>query len=935
MMGPGRPASTCVNLASSVQLDGRSDPWRLQTQNQLQFNKDVPTHPSNLAIRYSYPCAIKIEKLKNSHNESDHCKDLDFRDGSDLSRSVSFSVISEERLSYAVHLAKRDMKRRHFEEHVKKHHLTSQPNISQKCGYTRHKRSDLRVERKELKNQEVFHCNHQPSKVEISSSGAKVYVYTSHSGQSDLHMPKSPPTHDLGLQPHGRTGDHKSLCEHRSLLEVQRLQKILSNCIRKIEEVTKEDKTEAALDPDQERRIRVWRQEQAARSARMLYALQQQVREIQEELDKLSPHNTKHTKKSWAMSRLASAHRGAIRALQMFVTQFTDRGEHPVPAQYRELGSLIRQLSLCSTKVDADSSDMVIDILQQIEALESLLEKKLSPKKVKKSFTEIRRRFPVGSPRSLERWQSSLPKSERRHFVTKKIFPQETRQPSVAKKVLADKYQPDEELPMTPRLEKELDVFHADILPEEAPSLLDQNASFKEEAALAKTKAAGKKPVTENVPFRRKDALASATPPQGLHKAEKSRPTQSHSKSRLHQTTVSSRLKINQQPMKDTRAPWIPPNPTSPPASPKCAAWLKVKSSPKDATKEQSVEQEGAQEENQLRGAAEHEAARLAWLDAETSKRLKELGELKTEEMDKMQNESVSATQLADKVEKAVLERLKPLLAKAQRANSSLGADTHLKDRPLVNTATVQPAEEATAVDCKYNSPQLDDILEDTTHELRAMTHSKILEPDALATSGDSLYLETMLRRMEEMEKYQETVRQRYTKIVYTDLHLGMQEEKNDQKMAAASGRPPPPHPIRITSVVARKDSNANVNIVLERPWNGNSLDDSVGTEEKSEKREAHPLSLSEDSGQRKGRTALLVPPAMRRSIGDYCSRYERYLRMVSHEAVGSFNPWLIAESFSEELIDEALGSVAAELQDVCEDYAEAVFTSEFLEAAA
>lgn len=56
---------------------------------------------------------------------------------------------------------------------------------------------------------------------------------------------------------------------------------------------------------------------------------------------------------------------------------------------------------------------------------------------------------------------------------------------------------------------------------------------------------------------------------QGLHKAEKSRPTQSQGKSRLHQTTVSSRLKINQQPVKDSRAPWIPPNPTSPQASPK------------------------------------------------------------------------------------------------------------------------------------------------------------------------------------------------------------------------------------------------------------------------------------------------------------------------------------------------------------------------------
>ena len=71
------------------------------------------------------------------------------------------------------------------------------------------------------------------------------------------------------------------------------------------------------------------------------------------------------------------------------------------------------------------------------QALESLLGKKLSPKKVKKNFTEIRSRFPVGSQRSLERWQSTFPKSERRPFVTKKLFPQETRQPAVAKKVLA------------------------------------------------------------------------------------------------------------------------------------------------------------------------------------------------------------------------------------------------------------------------------------------------------------------------------------------------------------------------------------------------------------------------------------------------------------------------------------------------------------------
>ncbi|XP_016043346.1 protein moonraker isoform X2 [Erinaceus europaeus] len=933
-MGPGRPISTYVHLTSSVQPAGMSDATRLQAQNQLQFNKNVPTHPCNLAIRYSCPHAIQIEKLKHSYNESYHSRDLDCRDGPDLSSSVSFSVVSEERLSYAVHLAKRDVKRRQFEEHIKEYHLKGPPQISQKSGHTKHKISDHRVERKNSKSQKGCQCSHQPSKVEVSRSGARVYLYTTHPGHSDLTVPNSPPTHDPGLESHASVVDHKNLFEQKSLLEVQRLRKKLSSCILKIEEITKRGKIEETLDPDEERRIHVRRREQAVRSARMLYVLQQQVKEIQEELDKLTPQKIKHTKKSWAMSRLAAAHRGAIRALQMFVTQFTDRGEHPVPAQCRELGSLIRQLSLCSAKLDASSSvpEVVIEILQQIEALESLLENKLPSKKEKKSFTEIRSRFPVGIHKTLEKWQNSTsPKTERRPVVAKEIFSQETRQPSVAKNLLADKNQSDAAYPVTQSSENGLDILDVGILPEEAPSILDQNASFKEVvSALTKTGTVNKKPGAGDVASRKKDTLAPARLQQGLHKGDKSRPTQPHSKSRLQRTTVSSRLKMTQQPMKDHRAPWIPPNPTSPPASPKCAAWLKVKPSPKDATKEQSLQQVDTEEQSQLfKGAVEHEAARLAWLDAETSKRLKELEELKAEEMDRIQKRSVSTTQLADKVEKAVLERLKPLLAKAQRVNSSLEIE-----KPPVDTARAQPAEKAMAIESKStNIHQLDDdFLEDTAHELWAMTHSKILEPEALATLRDSSYLETMMLRMEEMEKYQESVRQRYNKIGYADSHLWLQEEKNDQKVPAISESPLPPHPIKITKTATHKNPDAN--IVLERPWNGNSLDESMGTEERSEKREAPLLSLAEDSQQKAGQAALFIPLSMRHSIGDYCSRFEQYLRMVSHEAVGSFNPWLIAESFSEELVDEALGAVAAELQDVCEDYAEAVFTSEFLEAA-
>lgn len=965
-MGPGRPISTYVHLTSSIQPAGMSDATRLQTQNQLQFNRNVPAHPSNLAIRYSCPHAIRIEKLKHSYNESYHCKDLDYRDGADLSSSVSFSVISEERLSYAVHLAKRDVKRRQFEEHIKEYHLKSQPQTSQRRRHTKHQISEYRVEKKESTSQKGCQCSHQPAKVEVSRSGAKVYLYTTHPRQSNLTLSNSPPTHDPGLEPHANILDFQNLCEQKSLLEVQQLRKKLSSCILKIEEITKRGKIKEALDPDEERRVHVRRREQAVRSARMLYVLQQQVKEIQEELDKLTPQKIKHTTKSWAMSRLAAAHRGAIRALQMFVTQFTDRGEHPVPAQCKELGSLIRQLSLCSAKLDAGSSvpDVVIEILQQIEALESLLENKLPSKKETKSL--IRSKFPVGINKTLERWQSNKsPKCERRPFVAKEIFSQETRQPSMTKNLFAGDNQPGTELPVTQRPENGFYLLDADILREEAPSILDQNKNFKEEASiLKKAGLINKKPGIENAASRKKDTLASTSLRQGLHKAEKSRPTQSHNKRRLQQATVSSRLKMTQQPMKDYRAPWIPPNPTSPPASPKCAAWLKVKPSSKDATKEQLLQQEDIEEKSQLfKGAIEHEAARLAWLDAETANRLKgleelkaeemdrmqkqrldwlnaetsrrskELNELKTEEMNRLQKLSVSATHLADKVEKAVLERLKPLLAKAQRVNSSLEVDTHVKDQLPVDISRTQPTEQDIVVGSESNNiRQLDDFLEDTAHELWVMTHSKILEPETLATLKDSPYLETMMLRMEEMEKYQESVRQRYSKIVYVDPHLWPQEEKIDQNIPAVSEKLLPPHPIRLTKTTTQKDPE--VNIMLERPWNDNSLDESMGTEDRSEKREAPLLSLAEESQQKAGQVALFVPLSMKCSIGDYCSSFERYLRMISHEAVGSFNPWLIAESFSEELVDEALGAVAAELQDVCEDYAEAVFTSEFLEAA-
>uniref|UniRef100_A0A452UAZ3 KIAA0753 ortholog n=1 Tax=Ursus maritimus TaxID=29073 RepID=A0A452UAZ3_URSMA len=258
-MGPGRPASACACPAPSVQLHGRSDPRTLQAQNQLQFNRSVPAHSSNLAVRYSCPHAIRIEKLKHSYRESCHHQDLGLRDGPDGSGSASFSIISEERLSYAVHLAKRDVKRRQLEEHVRKHRLRSEPQLSQRGGPHKQQIAEHRAPRQGPRSQEMCRCAHQPSTVGASCSGAKVYLYT----------PCPPPS----------TGPHGPGCFGVRCRRGRLCPELLRSKFSFFQNKILTDRAEAALDPDEERRVRIRRQEQAARSARMLYVLQQQVRE--------------------------------------------------------------------------------------------------------------------------------------------------------------------------------------------------------------------------------------------------------------------------------------------------------------------------------------------------------------------------------------------------------------------------------------------------------------------------------------------------------------------------------------------------------------------------------------------------------------------------------------------------------------------------------
>ncbi|XP_054857547.1 protein moonraker [Eublepharis macularius] len=864
MKGPGKPTAACVPV-SSLPQPGKSEARPLQTQ--LQFSRNVPALPGKLAVQFTNPCPIIIEKLKQPENR----KDQGAGDALDFRNSVEFSVVSEEKLNLAVQLAKRDVKRRHLEEQVRQHLIKENkvaPVHPAEPGQARRKECEsVAGPRASNLFQKDKHQLGNCSKLETTSSGAKVYLYTPNRIKSKAALSDSPPTHDPGPGPRKE--------EDKTALEVRRLQKELQNYIQKIEELAKKERSTGTLDPDEERRVHVWRQEHAARSARMLYVLQQQVKEIQEDLDKLSPQKIKHTKKSRAMARLAAAHRGAVRALQVFAAHFANQSEHhPTPAHYKELGNLIRQLSLCSARLEMDSSvpDVVIDLLLQIEDLESLLAKKESPRKGKK--------WPSASQAELPSGRDKVPRKE------KKL---ESNKSSVARRLLPSNQEDGQDFTddrqqtgemRSPQKIRE----HSSTTAQENPPTPGQDGTFQaRQQDLQRPRPVKMSSGFKGSPLKKRGVVFSAKH-QGSCRPQRPKAEQPQAKhTRFQDTTIAFRLKETKPPVRESRIPWVPPNPTSPLASPQ----RRPDRSPQ--SRETILERERTGEG---RRAMEKTAVSVHRADGSSPKNI------------------------LDKMEREIRERLEPLLEKAQKVNLSLERNIRLKEPLLESQMPTQDVGKA-AAEASVLSSLLEQSLK-TEHE----------SLPALGTPD----LERMLQRMEEIESYQEGVRRRYNQIIYSDPEFWAQEERREKENAAREKSPGAPHPIQITKPEGHNQTQ--VDIVLERPLDANAVEEDTEPERLEPRNWTTQPSNWDVSQRKQPSTFLSVPKNMLQSICDYGARYEQHLKCMSHEEVGNFNPWQIAESLAGELMEEALADVAAEVQDLCEDYAEAVFTSEFLQAA-
>ncbi|XP_035389798.1 protein moonraker isoform X1 [Electrophorus electricus] len=831
----------------------RPNPGEWGRQTQLLFNLAMPTCVHNRATSARPPAPVVIEKLAPHSTKQD--------DGESCGSSLRLSVLSEERLQAAVRLAKRDLYRKRRDSMNSLLRKSTERSTSLDWNSTANLQSGFSPKGQQRKR--------SPKRQTKSYSEVLVYTPEKLPVTSLPAQGQSPPSRDAGLRGVGG--------EPQLSREIHKLQKQLTTYIQRIEQLAKKGRPIEAVEEEEKHRLEVRRQEQAARSSRIIYALQQQVKEIQADLEKLRSQSVGHIKKSRAVDRLAAAHRGAVRAMQVFINQLSDPAESRVPAQCQELGQLIRQLFLCSARLDVGQGsampETTLDILQKLETLDSALSKKDRARETEpqmRSSSPVRERSPRA--RALSMCPPRVP-----HALTGKA-PRGPVKPAALKKPF-----PGRRAAGRPKRGARLsDQERGEVLRVAVQSLVHQRELSEGEGG------------RESRPEPH-----SCSPATGAVRPAKSKQGDHVRDASFQQATVSSRLRESQLPQREASVPWIPTSPHSPTKQravssrpePRCL-FSPVKSSSRGRS---STQQETKTAAGRMR-QAHHEALRHAWLDGMTEDGLRQLNQLtkeETERIGRLRSEVLSPTQWAQRTEEAARERLQPLLDSVQAA---AGVD----DLNGAATPEALPGEAGGAARVEADQ-----------------AHSRLLwEP----------MLERMLQRMEEMERDEEEVRRRFATISYADYRHW---ERNAGAQRRSDGsRPTSPQPIRMTKAVVKPFTTAE--ILIQRPVESGRVSESSPPDEEA----SAPVCSPPPPGlvDPEGRVRLSVPPSVLKNIQEYREAHDSYLRLVSHEAVGNFDPWAVAERLAEELMTEALADVAAEFQEVCEQYAEAIFTSEFLQ---
>ncbi|XP_059930819.1 protein moonraker isoform X2 [Gadus macrocephalus] len=791
-------------------------------QTQLLFNETIPSSSSNRASRTGPPSPIVIEKLVPRSEEPE-------RPGSSRS-SVNFSTLSEERLMAAVRLAKRDLRRRRQE--------TLRCSAAARPPSEEESAQDTSSMDSEQENEASFISGPKTSspKEKATRSGARFLVQSPQrrSVLAGFGQGKSPPTKDPGMGPSARS--------HQPQLsrEIQKVQKELLVYIEKVE--NRGQKAEEPLEQEEQQKKEIHCQKQAAYSARIIYGLQQQVKDIQEEMEKPCPQRDRSTKKSKAVDRLAAAHRSALRAMRVFTQQLSEPPVGKVPSHHRELSQLLRQLAHRAATVEVDPGSTVpstaLEVLQRLETLDSAFseqdrsQQRQAP--ARRSSSLPRGRSPPPRHRSTPRAPGGAPlgRGPGRH---KAVGPRKSihgRRRAPPPRV------PPRGAPCQPGGRGQ-PVGRSQALRAGLESLLQQRALQAESREQPEPQTHG----------------------GGGGERERSRSHPVRGDTGFRQPTVSSQLRVSQPPpQREPSVPWVPASPHSPPRpaprspregrpEPRCLfSPPKAPPSPPRPSEARGPKAEQLIFSDQ-RSRAQNEALRQVWLERTTMQRLRELNQLsraEAEHIHRLRSEVSSPTRWAQRAEQEARDKIQPLLDEARRVGGAR------RDRSPSPQQRRSGQERAVGSEEQVSAEHLEELLDETE---RAAWASEADEEARRRLGAPTL--EGMLLRMEEIQKDEDAVRRRFAAIAYADPPSWSSAQQPGIQGQALGSNPASPQPIRLTRPVHRHSPVPH--IVLEEP---------------------------------------------------------------------------VETGLAEQLLEEALAGVAAEFQDACEDYAEAVFTSEFLRPA-
>ncbi|XP_066269152.1 protein moonraker-like [Branchiostoma lanceolatum] len=336
--------------------DGR--PFALQKQNQLAFNVNMAAAADSLTKRYRKPSAVVVEKLGTSPARGNE------RSAASIGQ---ISFLSQEKLSQALFLAKRDnAKRRRNGQVINMADVATIDSGESNSDVARERKVERTRTQQESDNEVIQGRKSSRTARKQESDNSPESPRRVKIKERHQDVPTSPGLvlRLAGDSPEALPGDKQSRQVWKLRRELHRYMRELEGHLRQgqVPSPSKRKRrgsVEKISDTEDDPRTEVRRQEQLTRAGRMVYTLQHQIAEVEQDLNRPASERAKQARKAQVLKKLGAAHRAAVKVLQVFIQQLPDQysGGGGLPQVYQDLGHVIKQLSQLSAQLQVGSSE--------------------------------------------------------------------------------------------------------------------------------------------------------------------------------------------------------------------------------------------------------------------------------------------------------------------------------------------------------------------------------------------------------------------------------------------------------------------------------------------------------------------------------------------------------------------------------------------------